>query len=43
MRDELGGEKVTGRDLVARVRAADPHCGYIHVTTVKVAGLTGGR
>jgi hypothetical protein len=44
-----GGEPVVvvvlgaGHDLAASVRAVDPNCGYIRVTTMKVAGLTGGR
>jgi hypothetical protein len=44
-----GGEPVVvvvlgvGHDLAASVRAADPHCGYVRVATVKVAGLMGGR
>jgi hypothetical protein len=50
VRDALaGGEPVVeivlggGHDLAERVRAADPHCGYVRVTTGKVAGLMGGR
>ena len=35
----LGGD----HDLIESVRAVDPNCGYIRVTTMKVAGLTGGR
>jgi hypothetical protein len=35
----LGG----GHDLAASVRAADPHCCYIRVTTADVAGLMGGQ
>jgi hypothetical protein len=42
-----GGEPVVvvvlggGHDLAASVRAADPSCGYIRVTTDKVAELMG--
>jgi hypothetical protein len=42
-----GGEPVVivvlggGHDLAESVRAADPHCGYIRVTTDKVAELMG--
>jgi hypothetical protein len=45
----LGASRWFGRDvsadhdLAARVRAADPHCGYTRVTTVKVVVLMGGR
>jgi hypothetical protein len=35
----LGG----GHDLAESVRAVDPHCGYVRVTTGKVVGLMGGR
>jgi hypothetical protein len=35
----LGGD----HDLTESVRAADPHCGYLRVTTGKVAELMGGR
>jgi hypothetical protein len=35
----LGG----GHDPAESVRAADPHCGYVRVTTGKVAELMGGR
>jgi hypothetical protein len=35
----LGG----GHDLAESVRAVDPRCGYIRVTTAKVAELMGGR
>jgi hypothetical protein len=44
-----GGEPVVvvvlcgGHDLAASVRAVDPHCGYVCVTTGKVAELMGGR
>jgi hypothetical protein len=44
-----GGESVVvivlggGHDLAESVRAADPHCGYVRVTTIKVAELMGGR
>jgi hypothetical protein len=32
-----------GHDLAESDRSADPHCGYISVTTGKVAELMGGR
>jgi hypothetical protein len=35
----LGG----GHDLAESVRAADPNCGYIRLTTKKVRELMGGR
>jgi hypothetical protein len=35
----LGG----GHDLAERVRAADPHCGYVRVTSGEAAGLMEGR
>jgi hypothetical protein len=44
-----GGEPVVvvvlggGHGLAESVRAADPHCGYVRVTTGKVAELMGGR
>jgi hypothetical protein len=44
-----GGEPVVvivlgvDHDLTENVRAADLHCGYVRVTTGKVAGLLGGR
>jgi hypothetical protein len=39
----FGWDVSAGHDLAASVRAADPHCRYTRVTTVKVAGLLGGR
>jgi hypothetical protein len=44
-----GGEPVevarpgVGHDLAESVRAADPHCGYIRVSTGKVAEFMSGR
>jgi hypothetical protein len=44
-----GGEPVVivvlggGHDLAASVRAADPHSGYVRVTSRKAAGLMEGR